>query len=219
MIEESPRITARKPSDLLTRAFLGVPVLTGAKLLRIEGKERVTGVVIERQGVEEHISCDGVIVSGKFVPEAAVLRVSHLAVDQATGGPVIDNFGRCSDPAFFASGNLRRPVEHSGAVALEARRTAGFIRQALMGELPEAPLSVTPGGKLRWVTPQRASAAGEVLRFEARAERPKRGTLRVLADGKVVQEKAVNALPERRLTIDVPCRRLRAAMRVEVRLD
>lgn len=219
MIEENARITARRPGDLVARALFGVPVLTGARLLRIEGEGRVEAVVIERAGREERLACDGLIVSGRFVPEAALVRPSHLAFDPATGGPAIDDFGRCSDPAFFAAGNLLRAVEHSGAVALEARRIAGHVVRALAGGLPAPRARVVPGGALAWVTPQRASLSGEVLRLEARAARAHRGVLRVIADGRPVLEKPLSALPERRLTLEVPARRLRGAETIEVRLD
>src|SRR3546814_7294688 len=47
-------------------------------------------------------------------PEATLVRMGHLAFDPHSGGPVVDQFGRCSDPAYFAAGNLLRPVETAG---------------------------------------------------------------------------------------------------------
>ena len=41
MIEEGPRIMARRPADWVARLALGVPVLTGTKLLAIRGLDRV----------------------------------------------------------------------------------------------------------------------------------------------------------------------------------
>ena len=44
------------------------------------------------------IACDGVLLTGCFVPEAALVRASHLVLDPGSGGPAVDQFGRCSDP-------------------------------------------------------------------------------------------------------------------------
>ena len=87
MIEEGPRITARRPSDWFARLALGVPVLTSTKLVAIRGLERVEAVEIERDGRRETIACDGVVFTGRFRPETAILAGSHLVLDPGTGGP------------------------------------------------------------------------------------------------------------------------------------
>ena len=43
--------------------------------------------------------------------EPSLLREGHVEVDPASGGPVVDQYGRCSDLAYYAAGNLLRPVE------------------------------------------------------------------------------------------------------------
>ena len=106
---------------------------------------------------------DGVIVSGGFRPDAALLRGSHLEVDPASGGPVIDRWGRLSDPAYFAAGNLLRGVETAGWCWSEGRRVARSILAALEGRLPQ------PGGArvtldhpaLRLAVPQVIGAQGD----------------------------------------------------------
>ncbi|WP_252720277.1 hypothetical protein, partial [Acinetobacter baumannii] len=68
-----------------------------------------------------------------FTPETGMLRSTHIAIDPRTGGPAIDTDWRTSDPAFFAAGNVLRPVEHSGKAAEEGRLAAAAILQALDG--------------------------------------------------------------------------------------
>jgi NADPH-dependent 2,4-dienoyl-CoA reductase/sulfur reductase-like enzyme len=130
MIEAAPRISAPWPGSMIARSLFGVPMYTGTTLVSIEGADRVAAVVVEQAGMRRHIPCDGVIFTGKFVPEAVLLG-SVLAMDAATGGPVVDAEKRCSDTAFFASGNLLGGVKHSGAAALEGRTVAGSILRAL----------------------------------------------------------------------------------------
>lgn len=206
MIEAGDRITARRPGDLFARFLLGVPVRTRTRLVRIEGLDRVTGVVVERDGVEERLACDGVILTGQFVPEAALLRAGHLDVDAATGGPIIDNVWRCSDPTYFAAGNLLRPVEHSGAAALEGRLAAEAILQAIDGKLPvpDRSIVVRPGSGLRYVYPQRLIPGSGSVTVFARAEQRRSGTLRVTSGGRELLRRPLSILPERRLTVRLP---------------
>ncbi|HEY0419926.1 MAG TPA: FAD/NAD(P)-binding oxidoreductase [Acetobacteraceae bacterium] len=220
MLEEAGRITARRPGDWIARHVFGVPVRTRTRLLAIEGQGRVEAVLVESDGRQERIACDGVILSGQFVPEAALARAGHLAVDPGTAGPAIDNHWRCSDPAFFAAGNVLRSVEHSGAAAGEGAAAAQAMLRALAGTLP-APAPAIPveaAGHLRYVYPQRLLPGEIPLRLFARASGEHRGTLRVVADGRVVRQRRLHALPERRLTVAVPAAALRGVRSLQVEL-
>jgi hypothetical protein len=57
------------------------------------------------------------------------------------------------------------------------------------------------------------------IRLFARAATEYRGTLRVLADGRLLQERALHALPERRLTLTVSAAALRGAGSLRVELS
>ena len=205
MIEAASRITARRPGAWVARLAFGVPVLTDTRLLEIRGDARVAAVVVEHGGVSRTIACDGVIFTGRFVPEAFLARSLPLALDPGTGGPVIDNCFRCSDPAFFAAGNVLRPVEHAGIAAAEGVQAAAMILRALREGLP-APataLPVTAAGALRYVYPQRLLPGAGPLRLLARTSRPCRGRLVVSADGERLLDRRLHALPERRIAIDL----------------
>jgi thioredoxin reductase len=220
MLEENARITAQRPGDWIARLWFGVPVMTRTRLVEIHGDARVEAVSVVRDGTTMRIDCDGVIFSGRFAPEAAVLRASHLAMDPATGGPVIDNFARLSDPAYFAAGNVIRPVEHSGVAAREGRDAARAIVRALGDALPspEGAVSVSTGGALRYVYPQRVVPHDGAQRFFARAQRAHRGELRLVAGGRTIAARRVSALPERRLMISAPAGSLRGGA-IEAILD
>jgi NADPH-dependent 2,4-dienoyl-CoA reductase/sulfur reductase-like enzyme len=221
MIEADARITAQRPGDWIARACFGVRVLTRTRLVEILGRERVEGIMIERDGGQTRIDCDGVIFTGRFTPEAALIRASHLAMDPGTGGPVIDNFARCSDPAYFAAGNVIRPVEHSGFAAREGRDAAAAIMRALRGALPphDAAIPVSARGALRYVYPQRVVPQDAPQAFFARARHAHRGQLRLVADGRTLAARRITALPERRLSITAPAGSLRGAGALDAILD
>jgi NADPH-dependent 2,4-dienoyl-CoA reductase/sulfur reductase-like enzyme len=208
MIEEGSRIIARRPADWIARHLLGVPVLTGTRLVAIHGRARVEAVEIEREGKRETIVCDGVVFTGGFRPETAILRESHLKLDPGTGGPAIDQYWRCSDPQFFAAGNLLRGVETAAVAWAEGRRAAEAIAQDLPRPLPAPALHIpiSIAAPLKYVYPQSlALPANEIdpLLFRLRVSRPARGRLRLLADGREIWSGRVNALPERRLSLPV----------------
>lgn len=208
MVEPGPRITARKPAHWLTR-LLGVPLYLQSGITAIHGRTRVTGVTLDTPAGPLDLPADGVIVSGGFRPDAALLRGSHLEVDPASGGPVIDRWGRLSDPAYFAAGNLLRGVETAGWCWDEGRRTAQAILAALEGRLP------APGGArvalahpaLRLAVPQVIGAAGEDAahrRLQIRLAAPLRGEIRLMQGDRILGAARADALPERRLSLPLP---------------
>ncbi len=202
MIEPGARTTARWPTALFPR-MLGIPLHLRTDLLSIEGADRVTGVTVQGpDGQTRQIACDGVIVTGGFRPESALLAGGPIAIDPATGGPLIDSTGRCSDPAYFAAGNLLRGIETAGACWDEGRRIGGAIARSLKGQTPHAALSVTTVGEaLKYVLPQSVAPDRALSRFQLRVTRPVQGNLVVKLNGREVARHPISARPERRITV------------------
>lgn len=208
MIEPGTRITARSPAIGLAR-LMGVPVRLQSDITAIRGRTHVEGVTLATPTGPEDLPADGVIVSGDFRPDAALLRGSHLAVDPASGGPVIDRWGRLSDPAYFAAGNLLRGVETAGWCWSEGQRTAGAMIAALDGRLPK------PGGaRVTLAHPALRLAVPQILGLEAtdsvydalqiRLSAPAKGHLRLMQGGQALASLRLDSLPERRLSLPLP---------------
>ena len=96
MLEENARISAQRPGDFIARFAFGVPVKTSAKLIAIEGRNNVEAVEIECRGKRTRIACDGVIFTGQFRPETALIP---------TGLP---------SEKFSSAGNVVGPLKTSG---------------------------------------------------------------------------------------------------------
>jgi Thioredoxin reductase len=207
MIEQNAQPTARWPAALYPQ-IKGIPLHLSTTIRAIEGRERVERVVVDSPAGTRVIESDGVIVTGMFRPEAALFDGSHLEKDKATGGPVIDAFGRCSDPAYFAAGNLLRPVETAGWSWAEGVAVARSITATLAGSLRQDPQhSVTlKGDALSWVVPQRIGRVGETAhrRFQLRVNRPVKGRLSVRAAGVEYTSIRIDSRPERRITVPLP---------------
>lgn len=221
MIEQGPRIVAQRPLGLVARFAFGVPVICGARLVEIVGTERVEAVVIERNARRETIACDGIIFSGGFTPEATIVRSGGLHIDAATGGPSIDQRWRCSEPSFFAAGNVIRPVEHSGFVAAEGRSAAlaivDVLRQGFHTIVPA--VIVSPEGAARYVYPQRLVQLAGPVSLHGRADRPHRGRLRLIADDRTILDRRIDTRPERRISVTVDAAAIGDARRVRFVLD
>jgi thioredoxin reductase len=208
MIEERARITAWRPGDWVARVAFGVPVMTGCSDLTILGQHNVEGLSFTRNGKQRVLDCDGIIFAGQFRPETGLLTQSHLELDPGTRGPVIDQLYRCTDPSYFATGNLLRGIETAGQCYREGKSAAHAIQAALADKLPipAAPIRIEATGALSYAYPQRLTGRGpyDPLLFKARARVATKGTLRVLADGREIWSRPINVLPERRIAWRVP---------------
>ena len=226
MIEPADRPTVRRAMMLLPW-LLGIPVHLGAELVEIRGRSRVEGVLLRTaEGRTLDLDCDGVLLTGHFLPEAALVGASHLELDPGSGGPAVDQYGRCSDPAYYAAGNLLRPVETAGWSFREGGRVAGCIVDDLAGRLPRpsATLPIDRGHGVKLVVPQRLAMplerCGGLRHLQLRVDRPVSGRLDLRADGVPIWRRRTSALPERRLLVPLAdVRPPPATRRLEIGFD
>lgn len=207
MIEENDRVTARLFATGLPR-LINVPMFFGTKGLRILGRERVEGVqFLDGVGEIRTVEADGVIVTGRFRPESALLWGSHLETDPGTGGPVIDQDGRCSDSAYFAAGNLLRPVETAGWSFREGEAVAGMIARDFSEPERAQRMSLIlrcAHPALRYAVPQRLTVSeepGALTSLQLRLKYPADGYLAAETEGITLWRGGLKSRPERRILI------------------
>jgi len=214
MIDSNPRVTAIKASTWLPR-LLGIPLLLNAVLDEIRGGSRVESVAVSNAaGKLQNIECDGVIFSGNFVAEASLVRASHLEFDARSGGPVVDQYGRCSDPAYFACGNLLHPVDTAGWCWAEGLRTARLLLADLNTALPRTGRvleieTASPG--IRYFTPQRILLPGAPLSenhpgVQLRFAENRPGRISWWSDKGIISGRGIRAQRERRVLLPFPPR-------------
>jgi thioredoxin reductase len=206
MVEPDSRVTAWGLSGGLPR-LLGIPLRLVTDIAAIEGRDRVDAVVLATPKGHERLAADGVVVTGKFRPEAALARGGGLVVDPGTGGPSVDECGRCTEPGYYAAGNLLRPVETAGWCWDEGRAVARAIARDLGG--PAAPIGLPvalSGLALKYAVPQRLSGQGDPVfrRMHLRVREAVRGHLGLRINGHEIAGRSISALPERRLFLPLP---------------
>lgn len=113
MLEENSRISAHRPGGLIARFAFGVPVRTSARIISIEGRKNVEAVEVERGGKRQRITCDGVIFTGLFRPETALIP-SGLPSEK-----------------FSSAGNVTGPLKTSGECWLQGVAAAQDIARRL----------------------------------------------------------------------------------------
>ena len=202
VVEAGSRPVARWPLGLLPK-LLRIPTYFNNGIDEILGHARVEAVRL-RDGQE--IACDGVLLTGQFLPEASLARLSHLDVDRHSGGPAVDQYGRCSDGAYFAAGNLLRPIETAGWSFREGAEIAEYIADDLAGGLPSAEDGITlvAGEGVKFVVPQRLARVTPLRgTLQLRVAAPISGQLRVSSDEAVLYKRRISTRPERRILLDL----------------
>lgn len=212
MVEKRNRPTAWRVAAWFPK-LQGIRTLMNTEVASIEGKTRVSHVTVRSDtGKYEHIACDGVVFTGQFVSESTLALLGQLEVNPESGIPIVDQYGRCSEPDYFAAGNMLHPADSSARCWREGVETATNIVRSLNADLPTpnrftAVQSTAP--VIRYVTPQRLvsdnrhNGDGTLwVRFSDEA----RGKLHLWADESHVLGMRVRATPEKQVFLPVPYR-------------
>jgi len=221
MLGEEAAPLARWPSGLAPRA-LGVPLHLGVTITGICAEAgTLRSVSFRKDGRETTLDCDGLILTGRFVPEAALLLNGATGIDPASQGPGIDQFGRLGDPACFAAGNLLRGVETGGRAFREGRALGRMLAAEAPpeGDGPDIPVHLD--GPLRLALPQRlrrTAHPGLHRQFQIRVSAPVRGRLCLMADGREIWSRRAMFRPERRILAPILPEMTRAGA-VTIRLE
>jgi NADPH-dependent 2,4-dienoyl-CoA reductase/sulfur reductase-like enzyme len=121
MLEENQVTDAPGIGRLVARAAFGVPVRIGTQIVAIEGRDKVEGVTVEQAGATRRIACDGVIFTGKFRPERALIPPASF----------LDGLDMKGIDRYVAAGNVLGPLKSSGKCWRQGRAAADVIRSRL----------------------------------------------------------------------------------------
>lgn len=118
----------------------GIPLKLSHTVVRISGKERVSGVTLAQvdenrkpiAGTEEYISCDTLLLSCGLVPENELSRSLGADINPVTSGPFVNESLETNIPGVFACGNVLHVHDLVDYVSQEAaaagKHAAAYIR-------------------------------------------------------------------------------------------
>ncbi len=203
MVDENSHLVARSPAAIYPW-IKRIPLHLGVRIVKIHGRPRVEGVTLQRSdGTLLEIACDGIVLTGRFTGEGSLALCSQIDVDPGTGGPVVDQYARCSDPAYYAAGNMLHPVETAGWCFREGREIGRLISDDLQGQLPRAgnAVQIVAGAGMRYVLPQRVIPGGPkgFGDFQLRVAHPINAGIVMEHAGSALWHSKRRLLPERRI--------------------
>ena len=144
----------------------GIPLLLRHTVVDIEGKERVESVTIAEvddnwdivEGSERKIECDTLLLSVGLIPENELSKMAGIAMDEKTGGAVVDENFMTSCPGIFACGNVLLVNDVVDYVTMDAYKAGKSAALYVKEELIEKPkIEFKPGPGIRFVVPQKVA--------------------------------------------------------------
>ncbi|RTZ64190.1 MAG: pyridine nucleotide-disulfide oxidoreductase [Aquificaceae bacterium] len=214
MLEKNARITAKYGTQILAKV-LGIPIYYESELSNIIGKHHVNAVdiVSKKSSFKNRLQCDGVIFTGQFIAESSLLSMSHLKIDPHSANPIIDQFGRCSDSDYFATGNMTHPVETAGYCWSNGIKTAQLVYASLKGRLDcyqQHARITSASADIKYIIPQTIAISSKknelagINALQIRVNKALKGRLSIRSGEKILVQKNINTLPERRVELALP---------------
>ncbi|MHA1143358.1 MAG: NAD(P)/FAD-dependent oxidoreductase [Candidatus Helarchaeota archaeon] len=141
-----------------------IPLLLSHTIIKIHGKERVTGVTMAEvgkdwnpiAGTEKFIECDTVLFSVGLIPENELSLQAGIKLNDRTRGPIVNELLETSIPGIFACGNVLQVHDIVDNVTEEAVRAGKSAAEFVKSEpkKPKHQLHCWSGRNISFVVPQ-----------------------------------------------------------------
>lgn len=185
----------------------GIPLYLSHTIVKIEGKDRVSGVYIAQvdekrrpiEGTEKYFECDTVLFSVGLIPENELSKGAGVSLSPATKGPIVYDDRETSVSGIFACGNVLHVHDLVDFVSEEAEIAGVSASNYAMGKgADRRVVSTTCGNNVSYVLPQMldTNASGMVkLYFRVNKVLPN-PTIRLTSNGEdIVVKKKKIAVP------------------------
>jgi NADH dehydrogenase FAD-containing subunit len=184
-----------------------IPLYLSHTIVKIEGKDRVTGVVVAKvdenkkpiKGTEIHFDCDTVLFSVGLIPENELSKTAGVELSMATKGAVVYENRETNVEGVFACGNVLQVHDLVDFVSEEAeiagRAAADYV---LNGEKQKNVIETGCGANVSYVLPQKINKdSGENVKLFFRVNKViKNCTIKAEVNGEtVISRKKKIAVP------------------------
>ena len=141
-----------------------IPLKLSHTVVKIHGKDRVTGVTIARVDEnrrpvaesEEYIPCDTLLLSCGLIPENELTVGAGISLDRVTNGAVVDGGRETEAEGIFACGNVLHVHDLVDYVSEEAVIAGSSAAKFVLGDTKKSiSVNLSCDGKIRYTVPQR----------------------------------------------------------------
>lgn len=184
-----------------------IPLYLNHTITAIEGKERVTGVVVSQvdenrkpiAGTEKHFTCDTVLFSVGLIPENELTKGADIPLAKGTRGAVVYQSRETEIDGIFACGNVLQVHDLVDFVSEEAEIAGAFAAKYVeRGRKRHDAVDCENGAGISYVLPQK---------IDKNIEGPVKLFFRVKApvkDCKIIVESNGKTLLEKKKRVCVP---------------
>lgn len=142
-----------------------IPLMLSHTVVSIEGKDRLTGVVIAEvgpdrkpiPGTEVHYDCDTLLLSCGLIPENELSKSASVALSPVTNGPVVDECLETNVEGIFACGNVLHVHDLVDYVSEEAttagKNAAAYVKGATNKAADAKVIKLNPVEGVRYTVP------------------------------------------------------------------
>ena len=141
-----------------------IPLYLSHTVTKIEGEDRVTGVVISKvdenkmpiAGTEIHFDCDTVLFSVGLIPENELTKEAGIELCKKTRGAVVSQTRETSKKGIFACGNVLQVHDLVDFVSEEAELAGRYAAKYVLEDSQAQDfVEVKSGKNVSYVCPQR----------------------------------------------------------------
>ncbi len=141
----------------------GIPLMLSHTVVKIHGKERVTGVTIAAvdelrrpiKETEQYIKCDTLLLSCGLIPENELTKGANILLDGITGGAVVDGSRETEIEGIFACGNVLHVHDLVDYVSAESELAGRAAARYINGESKKnISVKLSAYGGVRYTVPQ-----------------------------------------------------------------
>lgn len=142
----------------------GIPLYLNHTITKIEGKDRVSGVVVSAvdenkkpiKGTEIHFDCDTVLFSVGLIPENELSKEAGVELSPRTKGAVVDQSRETSVSGIFACGNVLQVHDLVDFVSEESEIAGKYAAEySINGKKNKKHVPTIAGTDVSYVLPQK----------------------------------------------------------------
>ena len=178
----------------------GIPLYLNHTITKIEGKDRVTGVVVSQvdenkcpiAGTEKHFDCDTVLFSVGLIPENELTKGAGIPLSRGTKGAEVYQNRETEIDGIFACGNVLQVHDLVDFVSEEAAIAgAAAAEYVLRGAKPHRAVAVKNGKNVNYVLPQKidTNLEGDVKLFFRVSNTFKNCVIKAESGGKTIAKR------------------------------